>query len=76
MMKKTQQQNIYTAIMFQGVSVNVLQITARSQKEAKKKLLTAHSRLSEDKVLKIDDIMEHQSDWSFALFDATKIKFI
>lgn len=75
-MKKPNQQNIYTAITFQGISVKVLQITAGSKKEAEKKLLNVHGRLGEDKVLKVDDIMEHEHDWSFVVFDAKKIKRI
>lgn len=77
MKKINTQQKIFTAITFQGISVKVLQIAANSQKEAEKKLITAHSRLlGEDRALKVDDIMEHKSDWSFAVFDPNKIKII
>jgi len=76
MLKKPHQQNVYTAITFQGVTVKVLQIHAKSQKEAEMKLITAHNKLRDVEALKVDDIMKHQSEWSFAVFDPKKIKSI
>ena len=76
-MKKTnEQQKNFTAITFQGVSVKVLQINAETKEEAEAKLIGVLNNLSDDEAFKLDDIMEHKKDLSYAVFDADSIKSV